>query len=52
MSTARRWGKAAHLPEDQVEALVRRRGLLRHNDNTIASLKRLKQELEQVRKRG
>lgn len=47
-------GKAltAYLPQDQVEALVHRRGLLRHNDNTIASLKRLKQELEQVRKQG
>jgi len=47
-------GKAltAYLPEEQVEALVRRRGLLRHNDNTIASLKRLKQELEQVRKQS
>src|ERR1022692_1821940 len=47
-------GKAltAYLPEEQVEALVSRRGLLRHNDNTIASLKRLKQELEQVRKQG
>jgi DNA-binding IclR family transcriptional regulator len=45
-------GKAltAYLPEEQVEALVRQHGLLRHNDNTIASLKRLKQELEQVRK--
>jgi DNA-binding IclR family transcriptional regulator len=47
-------GKAltAYLPEGQVDALVRRRGMLRHNDNTIASLKRLKQELEQVRKLG
>jgi DNA-binding IclR family transcriptional regulator len=47
-------GKAltAYLPEEQVEALVRRRGMLRHNDNTISSLKRLKQELEQVRKLG
>ncbi len=47
-------GKAltAYLPEEQVEALVRRHGLLRHNDNTIASLKRLKQELEQVRKQS
>jgi DNA-binding IclR family transcriptional regulator len=26
--------------------------LLRHNDNTIASIKKLKQELEQVRRRG
>lgn len=47
-------GKAltAYLPEEQVDALVRRRGMLRHNDNTISSLKRLKQELEQVRKLG
>jgi DNA-binding IclR family transcriptional regulator len=47
-------GKAltAYLPEEQVEALVRRHGLLRHNDNTIASLKKLKQELEQVRKQS
>lgn len=47
-------GKAliAYLPEEQVEGLVRRRGLLRHNDNTIPSLKRLKQELEQVRRQG
>ncbi|MFN7993468.1 MAG: IclR family transcriptional regulator [Bryobacteraceae bacterium] len=47
-------GKAltAYLPEEQVEALVRRRGMLRHNDNTIATLKRLKDELEQVRRLG
>lgn len=47
-------GKAltAYLPEEQVEALVRRRGMLRHNDNTIASLRKLKQELEQVRKQS
>jgi DNA-binding IclR family transcriptional regulator len=42
----------AYLSDEQVEALVRRHGLLRHNDNTIATLKRLKQELEQVRKQG
>jgi DNA-binding IclR family transcriptional regulator len=47
-------GKAltAYLPEEQVEALVRRRGMLRHNDNTIATFRRLKEELEQVRKQG
>jgi DNA-binding IclR family transcriptional regulator len=47
-------GKAltAALPEEQLDVLVHRHGLLRHNDNTIASIKKLKQELEQVRRRG
>ena len=43
---------AAYLPEEQVEALVREQGLLRHNDNTICSSRRLKQELATVRERG
>ncbi len=36
-------GKAliAHLPEGQIDELVRRQGLLRHNENTIASLRKL-----------
>jgi DNA-binding IclR family transcriptional regulator len=42
----------AYLPDEQVEALVRSRGMLRHNENTIGSIRRLKQELEQVRKQG
>ena len=47
-------GKAlmAYLPDEQVESLVRSRGMLRHNDNTIGSIRRLKQELEQVRRQG
>lgn len=47
-------GKAliAYLRDEQVETLVRSRGMLRHNDNTIVSIKRLKEELELVRKRG
>ena len=47
-------GKAliAHLPEEEVEVLVRDRGLPRHNDNTICSLRRLKDELARIRKTG
>lgn len=47
-------GKAliAHLPDEQVEALLRSHGMLRHNDNTIVSIRRLKEELDSVRKRG
>jgi DNA-binding IclR family transcriptional regulator len=43
---------AAHLPDGQVDALVRRRGMLRYNDNTIASIRRLKEELDRVRHQG
>ncbi|MPZ20476.1 MAG: helix-turn-helix domain-containing protein [Luteitalea sp.] len=47
-------GKAiiAYLPEDHVDEIVARHPLLRHNENTIASLRRLKEELETVRRRG
>ncbi len=47
-------GKAliAHLDEEQVQSLVRNRGMLRHNDNTIVSVKRLKEDLALVRQRG
>jgi len=43
---------AAHVPENRLDALVREQGMLRHNDNTICSMKRLKQELAIVRQRG
>ena len=42
----------SHLDEAEVEQLVRQYGLLRHNENTIASLQRLKQELAKVRSLG
>jgi DNA-binding IclR family transcriptional regulator len=47
-------GKAliAHLPEDKLDELVRKQGLLRHNDNTIASVKKLRQACEVVRQVG
>jgi DNA-binding IclR family transcriptional regulator len=47
-------GKAliAYLPDDEVDRLVLKHGLLRHNDNTISSLKRLKQELAAIRVQG
>ena len=47
-------GKAliAHLPDEVLIQLVRERGLPRHNDNTIGSLKKLKEELRRVREAG
>ena len=43
---------AAHLPEDQFTTLIREQRLLRHIENTICSVRRLKQELLQVQQRG
>lgn len=43
---------AAYLSEEQLDAIVREQGLVRHNDNTICSPRRLKQELALVRERG
>jgi DNA-binding IclR family transcriptional regulator len=47
-------GKAigAYLPQDDLDIMIARQGLIRHNDNTIASPKRLCQELALVRQRG
>lgn len=47
-------GKAlvAYLEESELEHLIRDHGMLRHNDNTISSVRRLRQDLEQVRCRG
>lgn len=47
-------GKAliAHLPEDKVNELVLKQGLLRHNENTIASTKKLRLACEAVRQLG
>src|SRR5579864_432962 len=47
-------GKAliAHLPEHKVEELVLKQGLLRHNENTIASTKKLRLACESVRQLG
>lgn len=42
---------AAYLPEEQLTKILREQGLLRHNENTICSVKRLKQDLELVRQR-
>jgi DNA-binding IclR family transcriptional regulator len=43
---------AAFLPESEVDAIIDKQGLLRHNDNTICSPTRLKKELHLVRERG
>lgn len=47
-------GKAigAYLPEDELAVLLREQGFMRHNENTICSMKRLKQDLAAVRQRG
>lgn len=43
---------AAYLPEEQLNEHIRTRGLLRHNDNTICSPRKLKQELASIRECG
>jgi DNA-binding IclR family transcriptional regulator len=42
----------AYLPEREIDAVIREHGLLRYNENTIASAKKLKQDLERTRARG
>lgn len=43
---------AAWLPETAVERIVSEHGLMRYNDNTICSFRKLKEELALVRERG
>lgn len=43
---------AAYMPEEDLTTLLREQGLMRHNENTICSVKRLKQDLTAVRQRG
>lgn len=47
-------GKAliAHLPEEELARLVRETGLPRHNDNSIRSLRKLKEDLARSRQLG
>ncbi len=47
-------GKAmiAHMPEAELEQMIRSRGLPRHNESTIVSVTRLKAELARIRKQG
>jgi len=42
----------AHLREDEFLRLVRDRGLTRNNENTITSIRRLKQQMTQIRHAG
>ncbi|HET8546532.1 MAG TPA: IclR family transcriptional regulator [Bryobacteraceae bacterium] len=42
----------AYIPEAELDRLVQQHGLLRHNENTISSLPRLKQELAKIRQAG
>lgn len=43
---------AAYLKESELDALLKSHGFPRHNENTITSVKRLKEDLEATRKRG
>ncbi len=43
---------ASNLSEEELAELVHQRPLIRHNDNTIVSLKKLKEDLQRVRARG
>jgi DNA-binding IclR family transcriptional regulator len=47
-------GKAliAYLHEHELDILLKSRGFPRHNENTITSMKKLKEDLERTRKRG
>lgn len=47
-------GKAliAHLPKDELDNLFKERGLPRHNENTIVSMRKLDEQLAQVRRMG
>jgi DNA-binding IclR family transcriptional regulator len=47
-------GKAliAYLPEEKLLSLVGEHRLARYNDNTLTSLRRLKQEIDETRRRG
>lgn len=47
-------GKAllAHLPENEADRLIREHGLPRHNENTIASARKLKEKLAEIRQLG
>ncbi len=42
----------AYISEAELVSIVQQHGLLRHNENTICSLPRLKQELATIRQRG
>ncbi len=42
----------AYLPEEEIEIRFRRRGAVRHNQRTIAAVRRLREELALVRRRG
>jgi len=42
----------AWLPPEDLEAMLRQQGLLRHNENTIVSISRLQRELTRIRETG
>ncbi|MBI1896081.1 MAG: IclR family transcriptional regulator, partial [Acidobacteria bacterium] len=42
----------AHLPDDETLRIIREHGLPRYNENTITSIRRLKQEIAKIRDSG
>jgi DNA-binding IclR family transcriptional regulator len=42
----------AWLPEDELQGVIRERGLMRYNENTICSVPKLERELQLVREQG
>jgi DNA-binding IclR family transcriptional regulator len=47
-------GKAylAYRPDEEIDSLIKRHGLLRHNENTLVSVRRLKENLSLIRRKG
>lgn len=47
-------GKAtiAYLPEEELDRLIRKRGLPRHNENTVTSARKLKLQIAEIQKVG
>jgi DNA-binding IclR family transcriptional regulator len=47
-------GKAilAFLPESEIDAIIRKHGMARHNDNTVSTFRHLREELDRVVKNG
>jgi DNA-binding IclR family transcriptional regulator len=47
-------GKAliAYIPEEELDSLIRKHGLPRHNENTVTSLRKFKMQLAEIRSKG
>jgi DNA-binding IclR family transcriptional regulator len=47
-------GKAliAYIPEEELDSLIRKHGLPRHNENTVTSVRKFKMQLAEIRSKG